>query len=67
MTDSIEFRGDEKSYMVSSDSLELGAATSSGNILLSDSIDEDGYKGVFVITVVLVLEKISALLLEMMT
>ncbi|KAJ8951609.1 hypothetical protein NQ318_012279 [Aromia moschata] len=43
MTDSIEVRGDDKSYMVSSDSLELGAATSSGNnVLLSDSIDEDG-------------------------
>lgn len=41
-TDSIETRGEEKSSMVLSDSLELGAATSSGNVLLSDSIDEDG-------------------------
>nr|CAI5853502.1 unnamed protein product [Callosobruchus analis] len=41
MSDSIEIKGDEKSYMVSSDSLELAAATSSGNILLTDSIDED--------------------------
>ncbi|XP_057661855.1 ankyrin-2-like isoform X33 [Diorhabda carinulata] len=43
MTDSIEIKPEDKSYMVSSDSLELAAATSSGNnVLLSDSIDEDG-------------------------
>uniref|UniRef100_A0A6P7G2E6 Uncharacterized protein LOC114333144 n=1 Tax=Diabrotica virgifera virgifera TaxID=50390 RepID=A0A6P7G2E6_DIAVI len=43
MTDSIEIKPEDKSYMVSSDSLELAAATSSGNnLLMTDSIDEDG-------------------------
>lgn len=42
MTDSIEIKDDhDKSYMVSSDSLELHAGTST-NAGLSDSIDEDG-------------------------
>lgn len=42
MTDSIEIKDDaDKSYMVSSDSLELHAGTST-NAPLSDSIDEDG-------------------------
>lgn len=43
MTDSIEIKGEIKSEMVLSDSLELAGATSSGNnLILSDSIDEDG-------------------------
>ncbi|KAG5895832.1 hypothetical protein JTB14_038262 [Gonioctena quinquepunctata] len=48
MTDSIEMKLEERSNIVSSDSLDQAVAESSGNYLLSDSIDEDGSRiGVF--------------------